>query len=285
MRLTSLTYRIFTVFAMFMLLISGCSDDTIITPSDVVNAPEIPPKSSFIIDFEEFPGTDSNSESINKKTLGTDNQTYKNWGWAASNLVVWNTLLTVTLAVPAASFVESFNHDPELQTDGSWLWSYTYSVLGQSYTAELHARLGIDGIQWEMYISKQNAYSKFLWYTGKSNPLTADGTWTLFKNPNDPSPFLGIEWDVNVADGTANIKYINIIPDSPEHGSYIYYGTTKETESPFDAFYEIYAKGKDNYTNIEWNRTSKDGRVSDVLHFDDSEWHCWNTQLEDTECQ
>ena len=285
MRLISLAYRIFTVFAMFMLLVSGCSDDSTINLPDIADAPEVPPKSSFIIDFDDFPGTESNSGSIYKITMGTDNLTYQNWGWAAGNLVVWNTILTVTLAVPAASFVESFNHDPELQTDGSWVWSYNYSVFGQSYTAELHARLGIDGIRWEMYISKQNAYSNFLWYTGKSNPLTADGTWTLYKNPNDPTPFLGIEWDVNVADGTSNIKYINIVPDSPENGGYIYYGTTKASESPFDAFYEIYAKGKDNFTNLEWNRTTKDGRVSDVLHFDDSEWHCWNTQLEDTECQ
>jgi hypothetical protein len=266
------------VFIMQIIFVC-CSDDDTTKPIQEAEAPEIPPQSSFIIDFSDFLLAENALKPLNNNEI----QSFQNWGWSAGNIVVWNTLLTVTLAVPVASFLESFNHDPQLQPDGTWIWSYSFTVLEQQYNAELHAEIEIDGVQWNMYISRQNAYSKFHWYEGKSNLFTTDGTWTLYKNPNDPSPLLYIEWDRNILENTGNTKYANIIPDNPDNGSYIQYGIT--TQTPFDAFYTIYSVSKQNSTLIEWNRTTKDGRVNDQLHFGDSNWHCWNSNLADGECQ
>ncbi|RMG31932.1 MAG: hypothetical protein D6732_14145, partial [Methanobacteriota archaeon] len=211
---------------------------------------------------------------------------HQNWGWAAINVAVWNSLLTITFAVPVAAFAESFNHEPEQQDDGSWVWSYNFQPPGGVlHTAELHATLLSDGVQWEMYITKQNVFDHFLWYSGISDFLGQHGTWTLFHDPTDPQPFIGIEWNRNPAQGTADIKYTNIIPNGPENGGYIFYGITNQF--PYDAFYDIYHKSQDNHTNIEWNRTLKNGRVKDPLHFGDSAWHCWDIldhQLQDIPC-
>ena len=43
-----------------------------------------------------------------------------NWSYAALNVGFWNIVGVVGLAVPVASFVESFKHSPVQQPDNSW---------------------------------------------------------------------------------------------------------------------------------------------------------------------
>ena len=108
------------------------------------------------------------------------------------------------------------------------------------------------------------------------------GSWTIFHEPNNPTPWIGIEWHRNPTDSTADIKYTNIDPNSDENGGYIFYGTT--SDSIYNAFYEIYNKGKNNTTSIKWNIETHEGRVRDLKHFGDNEWHCWDSNLEDIDC-
>ena len=258
---------------------TGCN--TGIQPGDG-QPPEIPPASTFVMDFGDFadggaPGRvlDPNDPAAGQGIPGG------NWGWAAMNVGVWNVIITVTLAVPVAAFLESFNHVPEQQPDGSWVWSYEVNVAGVIHTAELHA-LAVGGdIEWNMFISKDGSYTDFNWFSGVSNLVGTEGTWTLNKDPDAPTQLVGIEWHRNPQDETGDIKYTNIVPAGPENGGYIFHGITAEA---LDAFYEIFNKGQDNVTNVEWNRTTKDGRVKDPAHFGDGDWHCWHTGLQNTGC-
>lgn len=95
-----------------------------------------------------------------------------------------------------------------------------------------------------------------------------------------PNDMLRINWNQDF-NGTANLKYTNIIPNDPENGGYIYYGTTL---NPFDRYYHIYNKGQDNLTEIEWNHINYDGRIKNPGHFQDSNWHCWGVDLQDMIC-
>ena len=133
-----------------------------------------------------------------------------------------------------------------------------------------------------MYISKEGGYTDFLWFSGVSNLPLTEGTWTLNHDPNDPTPYIGVEWHRDLSVGTADIKYTNIVPGGSENGGYISYGIT--TETPYDAFYDIYNKGQDNHTDIEWNTTTLEGHVKDLRVFLDNDWHCWNSDLEDIIC-
>jgi hypothetical protein len=130
-----------------------------------------------------------------------------------------------------------------------------------------------------MYISKETEYTDFLWYSGWSNDPASEGTWTLNDHPGNPSPVIGIVWHRNLQDNTGDIKYTNIVPGGQENGGYIFHGTT--TDTTYNAFYNIYNKGKDNLILINWNCTTLAGQVSDSLHFGDSAWHCWDSNLED----
>ncbi len=272
--------RLFTTALVVVFLANTACNKNSSSSESKPTAPQLPPSGSFVMDFSDFQL--SSPVSTAPGTV-TEPQTRQNWGWAAANVAVWNTLITVGLAVPVAAFLESFKHEAVLQTDGSWIWSYSFVVLGVIHNAKLQAKITGQQVQWDMYISKQNAYENFHWYTGSSDLPATHGTWTLNNSPDNETPLLGIEWSRDVQDATGEIKYMNIVPDGPENGGYIYYGVTADTV--YNAFYDIYNKGQDNLTNIRWNRTDKDGQVKDPQHFGDSDWHCWNTSLDDTVCQ
>ncbi|MFI5237968.1 MAG: hypothetical protein ACHQLA_08520, partial [Ignavibacteriales bacterium] len=183
------TLPILLVLGLISLIVS-CEDDKTTNPQD--QAPTIPPQSSLLINAQEFPDTIT-TEGFNNPSL-----TKRNWTWAAEIVNYWNSVLTVTLTVPAAAFAESFNHQPVQQSDGSWLWQYNVAVNGEIYTAKL---FGMDlsyGVDWRMLLSKSGSYTDLEWFTGFSNLLATEGNWTVNNNPELPSPFLSIEWERNV---------------------------------------------------------------------------------------
>lgn len=258
----------------FIALIISCEDDKSTSPQD--QAPTIPPKSTMVMDFSDFPDTTSTSG------LEKINVSRNNWAWAALNVAVWNSVLTITLAVPVAAFLEAFNHQPVQQPDGSWLWQYSISVHEVLYTAKLFGKTVTEGVEWRMLLTKEGAYTDFEWFTGFSNLPATEGTWTLNKDPNLPSPFLYIEWHRNTQEGTADIKYTNIVPEVPENGSYIFYGKTNEI--PYNRFYDIFGAENNYLINNKWNYEQLFGRVKDPIHFEDESWHCWNDKLFDIDC-
>ncbi|MFQ5605475.1 MAG: hypothetical protein ACE5HS_19575 [bacterium] len=270
---TSLTCTL-VVSAFFV----GCQLNNATGPENKAAAPEIPPASTLVMEFDDFVGSQASLKSSGQGQLQLSRQ---NWQWAAGNVAVWNTLIRVGLATPVAAFLESFRHQPVQQPDDSWVWSYDFMVLGIRHTAELYAKTTSEGIRWDMYISKENGFSNYHWFFGESNLVSTAGTWTL-NGAVGEKPMLFIEWRRNLLEGTGDVKYRNVIPNHPENGGYIHHGIT--AESPYNAFYDIYNKGKDNHTNIEWHRLTKEGRVKDPLHFNDELWHCWQANLEDGDC-
>jgi len=268
-----ITYLFLILAAIALIIGVNCSD------KKSVNSPEyppLPPESSFKMAFDDFTMSGSPAKPA-------EGMTSANWGYAAVNVAVWNTILAVTLAVPVAAFLESFNHKPVLQSDGSWEWTYNF-LGGTIYTARLNGKINGSSVDWNMYISKLNEYSDFLWYYGSSDIAGTSGTWTLNTSPQDlsPIPFLGIIWHYDRANNTGDLKYTNIVPDSPENGSYIKSTVSKDT--PYNRTYTIHSASQNNNTNIEWDFNTKAGRVQDELHYGNDLWRCWDTNKEDITC-
>jgi len=109
-----------------------------------------------------------------------------------------------------------------------------------------------------------------------------EGTWTVNRNPTQTNPFLRIDWHRNPSDSTGDLKYTNVIPSDAENGAYIFYGALATTG--YDRFYHIYDIAQDNLAEIEWNYPDGNGRVKDQQYYGDSNWHCWNTVLDDIDC-
>jgi len=277
------------ILALLATFVTGCKGKE----PETTTAPLIPPVYSFVIDFNDFtseanasPTSGSAASFVQQASFasGSGNSyssaqyaigSYQNWGFAAWNVGVWSAIIVVGLAVPVAAFVESFNHTPQQQTDYSWIWSYDVTVGGGVYTAELHGKFIDNGVRWEMYISKQGEYTDFLWYYGESNLPATEGFWILKNNPSDPTDLIRIDWERDLAEGTHEIKYTNIVPGGPENGGYILHGV--RATGSYDRFFDLFNKGQDNYTYIEWNSTTKEGRVKDAKHFGDDEWHYWDS--------
>lgn len=236
--------------------------------------PELLPATSFLMDFADFSDPD---DTLHQRSI----ESYKNWGRAYSQVVVWNTLLKVGLAVPVASFQQAYNsagvYHPE---DESWVWIYGFKLNGVQHIGELTAFRQNDNVIWEMRISKENHYDNFLWYNGLSTKDQTMGYWILNESPENPNPLIRINWIQN-NNGVSGIEYINIKDGSPDEHSYISYGFA---DGELDRHYRIYTMRYDNLTEIEWNHTDFRGRTKDAWHFEDIDWHCWDTNLQDITC-
>ncbi|HEX9896872.1 MAG TPA: hypothetical protein VGA85_04325 [Dehalococcoidales bacterium] len=291
-----LKHIVHCVIALSLLVLSvvGCTGTA--NKPDTSKPPQIPPESSFVMDFSDFTSSTGASHSGDTAQLAsfiipgaiprsdTNNALgdRSNFGYATVNVGFWNIVVFVGLAVPVASFIESFNHTPVQQEDSSWVWTYDVPVAGDVYTAELHGKYIKNGVRWEMYISKQGEYSDFLWYYGESDLSVTEGYWILKNNPSDPTDLIRIDWHRNLVNKTGDIKYTNIVPGGPENGGFISYETT--VSKSYDCSYEIFNKGKNEKTYIEWNSLTLEGRVKNALHFGDDDWRCWNSQLVNTTC-
>lgn len=264
----------FVFIAVLILSTFSCTENDPVT--DQGTPPTLPPQSTMQINFNDFPDSTTLS-SLQKLQLNRSN-----WTYAALNVAVWNSLLTLTLVVPVAAFGESFNHQPVQQEDGSWLWAYPVSVGDIDYTVKLYGLSNTDGVQWQMFVSKEGQYTDFLWFEGFSILPATEGTWTLNRYPLNPAAFLYIEWHRNPSESTADIKFTNIVSGDPNAGSYIYAETTNDTL--FNTKYHIYNSGQGNLIEIEWHRTTKEGRIKDASYFGDDNWYCWDTNLMNITC-
>jgi len=233
-------------------------------------APDMPPVSTFLMDFSHFPENKLEGDS-------------SNFIYASANVLIWNIVVAANMIIPASAFTESFRHEGIFQPEnGSWIWSYNFNP-GVQHKAELHCMLNGNNVSWEMYISKTGSYTDFLWFSGEHDLLMTEGTWILSRNPeNMPGEFLNIEWTIDKTDNSSSIKYTIIEESDPLYGGYINFGLNNN--SLFDAFYNIYNSSVDISLNIQWNTTNKNGRVQNSHYFGDDLWHCWDTNLANIDC-
>jgi hypothetical protein len=266
---------IILILLTFLSLISNCNKDS--TRVDETKAPEIPPASTFSMDYSYFSLAGS---MVTQEAADPPSNT--NWLFAAVNVSVWSSLVTLATIIPAAAFVEAFNHDPVLQDDGSWLWSYSFVAQNITYTANLYGALEKLKVTWKMYITKQGYYISFLWYSGESNLTGTTGQWLLNMNPAEPSPFLQIGWNRSADNTTGDLKYTNIIPADDDSSSYIFYAATSDTS--YNRQFDLFSVVNSNTTEIRWHSINKNGRVRDPLHYSDNLWHCWGSARNDVEC-
>ncbi|MGB3587558.1 MAG: hypothetical protein WBA23_13510, partial [Tunicatimonas sp.] len=181
------------------------------------------------------------------------------------------------------AFQASFDQEAEyIPSEQRWNWSYDVAHGNTSYQANLYAKPVDGNINWEMYISKSDAYENFLWFEGISAQDGSNGTWTVNVEPEGNSrEALFIDWK-KAGEEVASIKYTVTDPVSDQKNSYIEYG--KSDDTTFDSFYRVYLAKEDNLMKVDYNSETKVGRVQDPARFEDNEWRCWNSELVNTDC-
>lgn len=260
----------FVLFALsFVIINQSCIKEPIVPQTDTP-APTLPDASTFIMNFSDFEDADTN-------------KAFTNWFHAATNVVFWNTVITVNTIVPVAAFYKSFQHSAEFQGNATWLWEYSVPVNNDTYQAKLYGKiLSADEVQWDMYISKNGGFSDFKWYSGIVKTDNTHAQWTLYKSAINPTEFIGIEYNKNLSNNLESIQFTNIIPGDAGNGGYIEYRT--QSDDAYDQNYDIFRIEDDRHILINWSKTTKEGRVKDEVKFQDDEWHCWDEMLEDGKC-
>ena len=127
--------RLFLALALLALLTAGCGKKAVNNqPGDADTPPEIPPITTFIMDFGKFTSPKTLTYNQANQLVGiqlvsfnqqnsaissTDShivESHKNWNYAVLNVGLWSVVLVVGLVVPVAAFVESFKHKPTTST-------------------------------------------------------------------------------------------------------------------------------------------------------------------------
>jgi hypothetical protein len=235
--------------------------------------PILPGPESMTIDFSNFSAL-KKSSGLQSGQKGTENS---NWDYSATVVVTWKLLIAVKLAVPVASFKEAAGQVPVFISDKNWQWSYDFTLANVTYKARLTGLIGSNNVTWKMYITQEGTggFSEFLWFEGTSKADGTSGQWIFYENSQTQVPILQIDWTKN-GDSIASIKYTYVKNLDPFKTSYIEYGLTT---SDLNAFFNIhyYTGLKFSDVNIEWNSTTKNGRVKSLDYLGDTDWHCWDS--------
>ena len=256
-----------------ILMVSNCQKD-----EDKDDPPELPPVASLLMDFSDF---DNSSDTITKRK---SIETYRNWGHSFATVAFWNVLSTWTIALPVLAYAEAFDQSPVYLGENSWQWAYEITISQTQYSIKLISkRISNEEFTMKMLVTKSGdqGYEDFKWFEGTIRYDRTSASWTLYENPGTPNEVVSIDWEMDWEADTYTIKYTYIRPGTVENGSYIEHGVTGD--SPYDAYYTVSTLS--NTVEIEWDKTSKAGRVKDPLKFGDNDWHCWDENLVDVVCQ
>jgi len=238
--------------------------------------PDLPPWESIFIDFSDFADEPNQLKAIINS--------YDNFFHAFTNVAFWNTITSVSMALPSAAYynILMMSSNPEYLGDNSWEWSKEFSFQQVDYIATLTSkRLNNDQFSMEMKIAAAVLPTQgVVWFDGIIRYDHTHAVWNLYKNDVAHVRIVEVEWNKDFETGVADMKYTCVEPGSAQNGSYIMFGTIPGAD--YDAYYTIsLASGM---INVEWDRDTKAGRIKDPAKWGDESWHCWNDLLQDIEC-
>ena len=215
-----------------------------------------------------------------------------NWTFSATSIGIWNLIIGTTFAIPVAAFNSAFGYEPTNVDDLTWQWMYSVDGFTSQYTARLIGKLQPSQVKWEMYITKTGieSFDEFLWFEGTSDLDNNSGQWILYHSSEFPEKTIQIDWKKE-NDEIGEIKYTYVRELNDERQSDSFNGSTLTyglQNSEFDAYVNIHAynlqKGVFTDSFIEWSRTNFNGHVKAEHYFGDTDWHCWDTEGIDIDC-
>jgi hypothetical protein len=223
------------------------------------------------LDLSQFPSNSTKAVNVLNN----------NWRYSSINVLVWNALIAANIAIPITAYAEAFNHTPVYLGDYSWEWSYSVIVSEKTYDVSLVGkRIDNETFSMEITLSESGGFQDFKWFEGVIRYDLTEANWTISHSPVNPVEYLDIHFQKDFETEVASIRYTVTDPNNKIYNAYIEYGVDPVLD--FDAYYTIFMTN--SITNIEWDRITGAGRVMDFAHFQDQQWHCWDSLLEDVDC-
>lgn len=253
---------------------------------DKGSPPALPPEESMTIDFSNFESGKKSGDQVSLPK-GVENS---NWDFAAMVAGYFRLVIIGTLAVPVYSFTLAVDQAPAYVDDKTWQWSYTATLLNVTYKARLTGQIRASDVQWKMYITREGTggFPEFVWFEGTSLLDGTGGRWTLNHSSQFKEPLLQIDWTRTGTTVTSvKFTYVRTLNDNrvadPFKNSSIEYGRLTGT---YNSYYEInYFNGlKFSAMRVEWNSTTRNGRVQCLDFFGNNNWNCWDGNLVNITC-
>lgn len=264
------------IFGLIVSLQSCMQEKGTDNPDNLV-APTLPSTEFLIIPTQEFGFVSDEKKSSTRNDKS-------NWIHAGVNILVWNTVVFVHTTAPIAAFGHAFNYKAEYIGDSSFEWKYQYDHQedGVTYDVSLIGQYISDQteVAWTMYLNVQGNNEKFLWFEGIVPVGNKSGKFVFYKDPNNPKKYMELAYDKEHEFEGISIRFTNILPGDAGNGDYIEW--IARNGGDYDREYDVMMNG--NLLEMEGNENTKDGRVKDPKHFNDSEWHCWDESRNNIDC-
>ncbi len=241
----------------------------------VEERPALPPIESLKMDFSDFAEEPGGAKGI----LAT----YQNFWYSFWTVAIWNSAAVIVTALPVTAYAYALQQTPVYVGDHTWEWAFDFTWDTKDYTATLTgARINNEEFSMEMVIALAATPKLGVkWFDGVVRYNHTHAEWTLYRN--GITNVLEIGWNNDFETGEADLTYTLTDPDHAQNGSYIM--LAHRPDLFLDAAYTISLN--EGMTYIEWNSGTLEGRVKAPVHFEDEDWHCWDSQangLADREC-
>ncbi|WMN07211.1 hypothetical protein [Marivirga arenosa] len=261
--------KLLSLMLSISILFTACNSDN---EAEQDPKPVLPPEYSMAPNFDDFKA-DNNQR----------NQTIENWFYSALNVGVYSAILTGGLAIPVTAFKATISQNPIYDTDsGVWVWETSFTNNANDFSIRLTADVVDANVNWVGSISSTSLnVENFVWFDGQSNIDGNSGTWTLYESPQKPTAWITADWSRNEAQTVANANF-TIEKEGDLLGSYINYAI--DDENNLDRSVEISNTESGDLIEIYWNQELKFGRVKSEKYFGDTDFHCWDEDLQDVEC-
>jgi hypothetical protein len=187
--------------------LSGCSKDSTTGPASPhqATAPALPSVSTMkpALDFYGVATPNLDRQSLATGSPSSALQAgagdHSNWINAYVRAVFLYLSTYDLLDKPIGAFAVAIHSVPQLQADGSYLWTYIFANTGIEYSVFLYGTPNGDKVTWRMEVSSNNPaqpLDHFVWFSGESATDNTGGFWQFYQpvDATNGSETLRIDW-------------------------------------------------------------------------------------------
>lgn len=251
-------FNFFKILFLIVLSFGACKP-----PAKVL--PVVPPLESASFDFSFF-------EQTHKENT--------NFSFVSEKVLEWKSFLEDTIKIHSAILSNAKQNDFEFQKEKTWMNSFSFNTDGNyNYSTKFFGIIDVDTVYYKSFLS-YDTISDLLYIDGSAYQDNKIGQWFFNKpiieeNEYKALKIFSIDWDFS---HNNHIKFIN-----NEAGSYNlnYLFYIDSVDNNYNAYLDIYNKGQENHSFIQWNKIDNKGRVKDKLRFNNDEWHYWDANFQD----
>jgi len=254
-------------------MLAGCSDDsspTLPGNGQQQEAPVLPDPGMLTMDLHFFDGAAPLDKAIG----------HQNFYNAYLRAVIVSAYTGLVLAAPVEAFSLALHTTPTPQSDGSWLWIYTWSQDGEEAQIRLHGMpADADSVRWELRVTFDEGgrhYEQELWFDGTTADDGHRGTWTFYDFKQDGAPAVArLAW--HGTDEDHSVLRLAALAGEDEGDSITF--TAEGDERRID-----YVDAPEALTwFVRWNEADGTGSLQ-VPGYNGGEEACWDEQQFDVDC-